>query len=85
MLRYKLPAPSSQRQPSRTTTRIGQHCLKISGTLLDVSVLLDKKKFRSFDNKDGALRGFKKFEEDDLGTLEPRRGTGANKVWLPYV
>ena len=33
-----------------------------------------KKKFRSFDNKEGALRGFKKLEDDELGRTSIRQG-----------
>ena len=45
---------------------------------MDVSVLLDKKKFRAFNNKEGAVRGFTK---NGLGTLEDKPGgRGSNKV-----
>ena len=54
--------------------------MKIPGRLLDISTLLDKKKFRSFDNKGGALRGFKELEKNGLGSLEIKRGRGSNKV-----
>ena len=60
----------------RDAVAIGRHCLKIPGKLLDVSVLLDNKKFRAFHNKEGALMGFKQLERDGLGKLEPRRGGG---------
>ena len=67
---------------------MGRHCLKLPGTLLDVSILLEKKRFRSHDNKPGALRGFKLLEEDSLGQLEIKRGHGSSKVnyivtWSP--
>lgn len=60
-----------------TAKEIGRHCLKIPGKLLDVSILLDKKKFRAYENKDGALKGFRQLQEDGLGVLEPRRGRGS--------
>ena len=63
----------------RCILEIGRHCLKIPGRLLDLSTLLDKKKFRAYDNKEGALRGFRALEEDGLGSLE-KRGRGTNKV-----
>ncbi len=50
------------------------HCIKFPGKVLDVSVLLDKKKFRSFENKDGANRVFCQLQDDRLGTLEVRKG-----------
>ena len=55
------------------------HCLKIPGRLLDLSTLLDKK-FHAYNNKEGALRGFRALEDDGLGSLEVKRGRGANKV-----
>ena len=56
---------------------IGRHCLKIPGRLLDLSTLLDKKKFRAYDNKEGALRGFHALQEDGL---ELKHGRTASKV-----
>ena len=52
--------------------------------MLDLNVLLDKKKFRSDDHKDGVLRGFRKLEEDELGSLEEKQGRTNSKVrtWL---
>ena len=72
-------AQSSQ-HVGRSTLDIGCHCLKIPGRLLDLSTLLDKNFFRSYDNKEGALRGFTQLETDGLGSLEIKRGRGANKV-----
>ena len=43
---------------------------------LDLSTLLDKNFFRSYDNKEGTLL----LETDGLGSLEIKRGRGANKV-----
>ena len=70
--------------PGKSAIDIGRHCLKIPGRLLDLSTLLDKKKFRAFDNKDGALRGFNALQDDGLGCLEQvKRGKGYSKViWL---
>ena len=54
--------------------------------MLDVSVLLDKKKFRAYHNKEGALVGFKQLERDGLGKLEPRQGGGCgSKVMYNYL
>ena len=44
-----------------------------------MSVLLDKKKFRSYDHKDGTLRGFRKLEYE-LGSLEEKQGRTNSKV-----
>ena len=55
-------------------TEIAKHILKLPGKFMDLSVLLDKKKFRSFDNKEGALRGFKKLEDDELGRTSIKQG-----------
>ena len=66
--------------------QIARHCLKIPGRVMDLTTLLDKKKFRSFQNKDGALRGFRHLESNDLGTLEVKSGTGNPTVFeLPYL
>ena len=61
---------------------IARHCLKLSGTVLNVSVLLDKKKFRSYGHKEGALKGFRLLQVDDLGTLDEFSGRGNSKVFL---
>ena len=42
--------------------------------------LINKKKFRAYDNKEGALRGLHALEEDGLGYLEVKRGRGTSKV-----
>ena len=60
---------------------ITRHCLKLSGTVLNVSVLLDKKKLRSYGRKEGALKGFRLLQEDDLGTLDEFSGRGKSKVF----
>ena len=52
---------------------------------MDLSTLLDKKKFRAYDNKEGALRGFHALEEDGLGCLEVKRGRGTSKVIIGSV
>ena len=59
---------------------IAAHCLKLPGSYLNVSTLLDKKKFRSYGHKVGALAGFQLLQDDDLGRLEHCGGHGANKV-----
>ena len=66
--------------PGKSVIDIGRHCLKIPGRLLDLSTLLDKKKFRAYDNKEGALRGFHSLQADGLGCLEVKRGRGNSKV-----
>ena len=60
--------------------KIARHCLKIPGRVMDLTTLLEKKKFRSFQNKDGALRGFRHLEESELGTLEVKSGSGNSMV-----
>ena len=49
---------------------IAAHCLLLSGNHLDMSTLLDKKKFRGYKNREGALAGFNVLQIDGLGTLE---------------
>ena len=78
---YAYAAPLSQAYKSDKD--VAAHCLKLPGSFLNLSVLLDKKKFRAYGHKIGALKGFGFLQEDDLGTLEPCGGRGANKV--PYI
>ena len=59
--------------------KIARHCLKTPGRVMDLPTLLEKK-FRSFQNKDGALRGFRHLEESELGTLEVKSGSGNSMV-----
>ena len=75
---YTNTAPLSQSY--KNSTDVAAHCLKLPGSYLNVSILLDKKKFRSYGHKVGALRGFQLLQDDDLGRLEPCGGRGANKV-----
>ena len=67
-------------QGGKSDEELAGHCLKIPGSHLNLSVLLDKKKFRTYGHKPGALRGFNVLKEDELGTLEHCGGRGANKV-----
>lgn len=63
---------------------IAAHCLELPGNVLNLSTLLDKKKFRMYGSKVGAIKGFKFLEGDGLGTLEVCGGRGINKVgtWI---
>ena len=67
-------------QGGKSDEQLAAHCLKIPGSYLNLSVLLDKKKFRTYGHKPGALRGFTVLKEDEMGTLEHCGGRGANKV-----
>lgn len=75
---HKQTAPLSQSY--KNSTDVAAHCLKLPGSYLNVSILLDKKKFRSYGHNVGALKGFQLLQDDDLGRLEPCGGRGANKV-----
>ena len=76
-------APSAQ--GGRSDEDLAAHCLKMPGNYLNLSVLLDKKKFRTYGHKSGALRGFKLLKENDLGSLECCGGRGVNKVQHMYM
>ena len=65
---------------TKTILETAAHCLKLPGNLLSVSTLLDKKKFRTYGHKIGAVSGFRLLQDDGLGTLEPCGGRGQNKV-----
>ena len=60
-------APSAQ--SGRSDEDLAANCLKMLGSYLNLSVLLDKKKFRTYGHKSGALCGFKLLKENDLGSL----------------
>ncbi|XP_064387981.1 uncharacterized protein LOC135336182 isoform X2 [Halichondria panicea] len=60
---------------------LATYCLKLPGSHLNLSVLLDKKKFHFHDNKAGALLGMKALHADSLGTLEQCGGRGVNKLY----
>ena len=47
---------------------------------MNLSVVLDKKKFRFHDNKAGVLLGMRTLQSDYVGTLEQCGGRGINKV-----
>lgn len=79
---FNTTAPLSQ--CGRSDDALAAHCLKLPGNYLNLSVLLDKKKFRTYGHKTGALRGFKLLKDDDLGTLECCGGRGVNKVVILY-
>ncbi len=81
MIYYTSLAPVGRKKDEE----IAKHILKLPGTCLDLSVLLDKKKFRSFDHKEGALRGFKKLEKDDLGSLIVKQGRTSSSRVRPYL
>ena len=69
-------------QGCKNDVDITRHCLKLSGRVLNVSVLLNKKKFGRYGHKEGALKGFRLLQEDDLGTLNEFSGHGNSKVFL---
>lgn len=59
---------------------VATHCLMLPGNVLNLSTLLDKKKFRVYGSKAGAIKGFKYLENDHMGNLELCGGRGVNKV-----
>jgi hypothetical protein len=69
----------------KSDEEVAAHYLKIPGNHLNLSVLLDKKKFRTYGHRPGALRGFNVLKEDELGTLEHCGGRGANKVTIKFL
>lgn len=77
--------PAFPSQNGRKDEDIAAHCLKLPGSHLNLSVLLDKKKFRTYGHKTGALRGFTILKEDELGNLECCGGRGVNKVCAHLV
>ena len=48
--------------------------------MLDVSHLVNIKKFRHRGGKDGALSAMKTLEKDNLGKLVPKKAKGSVKV-----
>ena len=56
------------------------YVLTLSGKCLDVSHLVNKKKFRSRGGRDGALNAMKHLEEDKLGKLAVKTEKGSIKV-----
>ena len=59
--------------------------LSLKGHVLDLTELLNAKKFRTSGNKPGALRAFKLLEQEGLGCLDARPGRGADKVFLSHT
>lgn len=55
-------------------------CLQLPGSTLDLTRLLNAKKFRSRGNKEGALKAMRLLAYEGLGELEERHGRGSNKV-----
>lgn len=55
-------------------------CLQIPGSTLDLTRLLNAKKFRSRGNKEGALKAMRLLAHEGLGELEERHGRGTSKV-----
>ena len=64
----------------KSPEQIAAHCLLLPGNHLDMSTLLDKKKFRGYKNREGALAGFSVLQKDSLGTLENASKRGVQKV-----
>ena len=59
--------------------------LTLPGKVMDLTSLLNNKKFRGRGNKKGAIRVFQLLQNDDLGNLETRRGRSHSKVCLLSV
>lgn len=63
-------------------------CLLLPGNTLDLSTLLNLKKFRLRGNKEGALAAMRLLEREGLGKLIPksaRRGTSTVSFSILYV
>ena len=50
------------------------HCLLLPGKKLELTPLLNAKKFRSWGNKEGAVNTFRKLAAVGLGTMEEITG-----------
>ena len=59
---------------------VATHCLNLSGNNINLSSLLDQKKFRIYGSKTGAVKGFKYLENYSMGNFEVCGGRGFNKV-----
>ena len=58
------------KQLSSASVEAAVNFVEVCNERTAVAVLLDKKKFRIYGHKPGALRGFNVLKEDKLGTLE---------------
>ena len=67
----------------KTPKQIAAHCLLLLDNHMDMSTLLDKKKFQGYKNREGALAGFN-LQKDGLGTLENTSKRGVQKVKLMH-
>ena len=57
--------------------------MSLPGEVLDISVLVNKKKkFRSKGGRDGAMAAMRQLEEEGLGELVLRKSKGSIKVRL---
>jgi len=57
--------------------------LTLPGKILNMSVLINQKKFRNTGNKKGGLDGWKLLDADGLGVLtEQKAGRGTDKVFF---
>ena len=66
-------SPESPRQ-SYNDENNAAYVLTLPGSVMDLTTLLNSKKFRGRGNKEGAIRIFQLLQEDQLGQLETRRG-----------
>lgn len=61
------------------------HCLLLPGKELPLTPLLNAKKFRSWGNKEGAIRAFRRLAAEGLGHVEEITGKRGTKVVSTYV
>ena len=67
-------------QGTKTDHDTASFILSLKGSILNLTDLLNAKKFRTRGNKPGALRAFKLLEQEGLGTLDSRDVRGTDKV-----
>jgi hypothetical protein len=60
------------------------YCLTLPGKTLFLTPLLSQKKFRSYGNKDGAVKAFFQLEEEGLGKTHIVGNSKANPVRFVY-
>ena len=64
----------STQGPRKPVTMKVMHHTSLPGSVMDLTALLNNKKFRGHGNKEGATRVFLLLQQDKLGRLEARRG-----------
>jgi len=61
------------------------YVLTLPGSVMDLTALLNNKKFHGRGNKEGAIRVFQLLQQDKLGQLEARRGRNSKVSISKYA